>query len=66
MDPIVPPKLISTEMTGSESHCDDNNRYNARHVCRDPDVIPLRIMWSVAKTGLDAKDICHYVNDSSC
>jgi hypothetical protein len=39
MDPIIPPEIVAAQMSRSEAHCDDNDRYNARYVCRDSDVI---------------------------
>jgi hypothetical protein len=64
MDPIVPPELVATHVSRKEAHADDNDGYYASHVGCHPNSIRKRIVWSVAKSGLDAKYSCNTVSDT--
>jgi hypothetical protein len=64
MDPIVPPKLVAAHVSRKETHCNNDDGNNASHVCRDPNNIRIRIVWSVAKSGLDTEYSCDDVSDA--
>lgn len=68
MDPVIPPEGITTQPTRREAHSDCNNRQYACHICRDAHDLSVRIVWSIAESGLCSEDIDKAVSDiaNSC
>jgi hypothetical protein len=62
MEPIVPPKLVTADISGTKAHYNHDDWYDATHVCHDSNGGRQIIMWPVANRGLGAKRSCKEVS----
>jgi hypothetical protein len=62
MEPIVPPKLVTTDISGTKAHYNHDDWYDATHVCHDSNGRRQVIMRPVANRGLGAERSCKEIS----
>jgi hypothetical protein len=58
MEPIVPPKLVTADISGTKAHYNHDDWYDATHVCHDSNGGRHIIVRPVANRGLGAERSC--------
>ena len=62
MEPIVPPKLVTADISGTKAHYNHDDWYDATHVCHDSNGGRQIIVRPVANRGLGAERSCKEIS----
>ena len=62
MEPIIPPELVTADISGTKAHYNHDDWYDASHVCHDSNGGRHIIVRPVANGGLGAERSCKEIS----